>query len=323
MSDLLQVRDLHVTFKTPDRTVHAVNGVSFDLKRGETLGILGESGSGKSVTLRSILRLHPEHRTRWSGSIRMEGDEVLDMGARALADLRGRRVAMIFQEPATAFDPVFTIGQQIAETIRRHTGKSETDAYKRAKELLELVRIPSPAQRLKAYPHEMSGGMRQRAMIALALSCNPSLLLADEPTTALDATVQIQVLLLIRELQREFDLGVIFVTHDIGVAVEVSDRIGVMYAGKIVELAGVEQMVDAPQHPYSRGLLASTVHDGMRGQRLEAIPGAPPDLAEVPTGCSFAPRCKFVQANCTVGPPDLTRIGDSHLVRCVLAKEAA
>lgn len=323
MSDLLQVRDLHVTFKTPDRTVHAVNGVSFDLKRGETLGILGESGSGKSVTLRSILRLHPEHRTRWSGSIRMEGDEVLEMGSRALADLRGRRVAMIFQEPATAFDPVFTIGQQIAETIRRHTGKSETDAWKRAEELLELVRIPSPATRLKAYPHEMSGGMRQRAMIALALSCNPSLLLADEPTTALDATVQIQVLLLIRELQREFDLGVIFVTHDIGVAVEVSDRIGVMYAGKIVELAGVEQMVDAPQHPYSRGLLASTVHDGMRGQRLEAIPGAPPDLAEVPTGCSFAPRCKFVRPDCTTAPPNLRATGDSHLVRCVLAEVAA
>jgi peptide/nickel transport system ATP-binding protein len=323
MSDLLQVRDLHVTFVTPDRTVHAVNGVSFDLERGETLGILGESGSGKSVTLRSILRLHPEHRTRWSGSIRMEGDEVLEMNSRTLSDLRGRRVAMIFQEPATAFDPVFTVGHQIAETIRRHTGKSETDAWKRAKDLLEMVRIPSPAQRLKAYPHEMSGGMRQRAMIALALSCNPSLLLADEPTTALDATVQIQVLLLIRELQREFDLGVIFVTHDIGVAVEVSDRIGVMYAGKIVELAGVEQMVDAPQHPYSRGLLASTVHDGMRGRRLEAIPGAPPDLAEVPTGCSFAPRCKFVQANCTIRPPDLTTTGDSHLVRCVLAKEAA
>ena len=323
MSDLLQVRDLHVTFVTPDRTVHAVNGVSFDVKRGETLGILGESGSGKSVTLRSILRLHPEHRTRWSGSIRLEGEEVLEMGSRALGDLRGQRVAMIFQEPATAFDPVFTIGHQIAETIRRHTGKSETDSWKRARELLEMVRIPSPEQRLRAYPHEMSGGMRQRAMIALALSCNPSLLLADEPTTALDATVQIQVLLLIRELQREFDLGVIFVTHDIGVAVEVSDRIGVMYAGKIVELAPVEDMVDAPQHPYSRGLLASTVHDGMRGQRLEAIPGAPPDLAEVPTGCSFAPRCRFVRPECTEGPPDLRATGESHLVRCVLTQTAA
>ena len=319
MSDLLQVRDLHVTFVTPDRTVHAVNGVSFDLKRGETLGILGESGSGKSVTLRSILRLHPEHRTRWSGSIKLGGDEVLEMGPRALSDLRGQRVAMIFQEPATAFDPVFTIGQQIAETVRRHTGKSDSDSWKRARELLEMVRIPSPEQRLKAYPHEMSGGMRQRAMIALALSCNPSLLLADEPTTALDATVQIQVLLLIRELQREFDLGVIFVTHDIGVAVEVSDRIGVMYAGKLVELAPVERMVDAPQHPYSRGLLASTVHDGMRGQRLEAIPGAPPDLAEVPGGCSFAPRCKFVRPDCTLSVPSLREVETAHAVRCVLA----
>src|SRR4029077_16114458 len=318
MSDLLQVRDLHVTFVTPDRTVHAVNGVSFEVKRGETLGILGESGSGKSVTLRSILKLHPEHRTRCSGSIKLEGDEVLDMTGSALADLRGNRVAMIFQEPATAFDPVFTIGHQIAETVRRHTGKSEAESLKRARELLEMVRIPSPAQRLKAYPHEMSGGMRQRAMIALALSCNPSLLLADAPTTALDATVQIQVLLLIRELQRELDLGVIFVTHDIGVAVEVSDRIGVMYAGKLVELAGVEQMVDAPQHPYSRGLLASTVHGGMRGQRLGAIPGAPPDLGEVPTACSFAPRCKLVEPRCLAAPPPLSPVGDRHLVRCVL-----
>ncbi|WP_425068628.1 ABC transporter ATP-binding protein [Reyranella sp.] len=319
MTNLLQVRDLHVTFVTPDRTVHAVNGVSFDLARGETLGILGESGSGKSVTLRSILRLHPEHRTRWSGSIKLQGDEVLEMEPRALSDLRGQRVSMIFQEPATAFDPVFTIGQQIAETVRRHTGKSEAEAMKRAKDLLEMVRIPSPAQRLKAYPHEMSGGMRQRAMIALALSCNPTLLLADEPTTALDATVQIQVLLLIRELQREFNLGVIFVTHDIGVAVEVSDRIGVMYAGKLVEMAPVERMVDAPQHPYSRGLLASTVHDGMRGQRLESIPGAPPDLAAVPDGCSFAPRCKFVRPDCTASIPSLREVETAHAVRCVLA----
>ena len=313
MTNLLQVRDLHVTFVTPDRTVHAVNGVSFDLARGETLGILGESGSGKSVTLRSILRLHPEHRTRWSGSIKLQGDEVLEMEPRALSDLRGQRVSMIFQEP------VFTIGQQIAETVRRHTGKSEAEAMKRAKDLLEMVRIPSPAQRLKAYPHEMSGGMRQRAMIALALSCNPTLLLADEPTTALDATVQIQVLLLIRELQREFNLGVIFVTHDIGVAVEVSDRIGVMYAGKLVEMAPVERMVDAPQHPYSRGLLASTVHDGMRGQRLESIPGAPPDLAAVPDGCSFAPRCKFVRPDCTASIPALREVESAHAVRCVLA----
>jgi peptide/nickel transport system ATP-binding protein len=319
-SALLEVRDLSVTFKTPDRTVHAVTGVSFDVRRGETLGILGESGSGKSVTLRSVMQLHPMHRTRITGSIKLEGDEVLTMGGRALSDLRGQRVAMIFQEPATAFDPVFTIGHQITETIRRHTGAGEAAAQKRARDLLEMVRIPSPAQRLKAYPHEMSGGMRQRAMIALALSCDPRLLLADEPTTALDATVQIQVLLLIRELQRELDLSVIFVTHDIGVAVEVSDRVGVMYAGKLIEMAPVAEMVDAPRHPYSRGLLASTVHGGMRGQRLEAIPGAPPDLAEVPAACSFAPRCKFAQDVCLAAPPDLREMGADHLVRCVRAE---
>jgi len=319
-SALLEVRDLSVTFKTPDRTVHAVTGVSFDVRRGETLGILGESGSGKSVTLRSVMQLHPMHRTRITGSIKLEGDEVLTMGARALSDLRGQRVAMIFQEPATAFDPVFTIGHQITETIRRHTGVGEAAAQKRARDLLEMVRIPSPAQRLKAYPHEMSGGMRQRAMIALALSCDPRLLLADEPTTALDATVQIQVLLLIRELQRELDLSVIFVTHDIGVAVEVSDRVGVMYAGKLIEMAPVAEMVDAPRHPYSRGLLASTVHGGMRGQRLEAIPGAPPDLAEVPVACSFAPRCKFAQDVCLAAPPALREMGADHLVRCVRAE---
>src|SRR3954453_5560572 len=291
MNDTFHVQDLHVTFRTPDRIVHAVNGVSFDVKRGETLGILGESGSGKSVTLRSILKLHPEHRTRWSGSIKLEGDEVLDMAGSALADLRGNRVAMIFQEPATAFDPVFTVGHQIAETIKRHTGKSETEAWMRAKDLLEMVRIPSPAQRLRAYPHEMSGGMRQRAMIALALSCNPSLLLADEPTTALDATVQIQVLLLIRELQRELGLAVIFVTHDIGVAVEVADRIAVMYGGRIVEMGSCADVIRAPAHPYTQGLLASRAgHSVAKGGRLVAIPGSPPDLANLPPGCAFAPR---------------------------------
>ena len=320
MSNLLQVQDLHVTFVTPDRTVHAVNGVSFELKRGETLGILGESGSGKSVTLRSILKLHPEHRTRWSGSIKLEGDEILSMTGGALADLCGNRVSMIFQEPATAFDPVFTIGHQIAETVRRHTGKSEADSMKRARELLEMVRIPSPAQRLKAYPHEMSGGMRQRAMIALALSCNPSLLLADEPTTALDATVQIQVLLLIRELQRELDLGVIFVTHDIGVAVEISDRIAVMYAGRIVESGTLREVVKTPAHPYTRGLLSSTLHGAHKGRRLEAIPGAPPRLDQAPVGCSFAPRCNQFSKDCSIDSIPLCELGQSHSARCVKAR---
>ena len=321
---LLQVKDLHVTFMTPERTVHAVNGVSFDVKRGETLGILGESGSGKSVTLRSILRLHPEHRTRWSGSIRLEGDEILDMNPRTLSDLRGQRVAMIFQEPATAFDPVFTVGHQITETIRRHTGMDDADAWKRARELLELVRIPSPAQRLKAYPHEMSGGMRQRAMIALALACKPQLLLADEPTTALDATVQIQILLLLRELQKEFGMAVIFVTHDVGVAVEVSDRVAVMYAGRFIETGSVRDIIRNPRHPYSQGLLAANVLPGMTDrvagaarERIEAIPGSPPNMAKVPEGCAFAPRCKYAEERCGTAFPPSAAVSASHQVHCI------
>src|SRR6516164_9422353 len=298
----VEVSDLAVRFRQRERTIHAVNGVSFRITSGEVLGILGESGCGKSVTLRALMRLLPAN-CEIEGRVVINGEDVTDAPPTRLEELRGGTVAMIFQEPATALDPVFTIGEQITETILRHTVISRHQARQRALGLLERVQIPSARRRLDSYPHEMSGGMRQRAMIALALSCNPSLLLADEPTTALDATVQIQVLLLIRELQREFDLGVIFVTHDIGVAVEVSDRIGVMYAGKIVELAPVEQKVDAPRHPYSRGLLASTVHDGMRGHRLEAIPGAPPDLAEVPAACSFAPRCRYAEPRCLAAPP--------------------
>ena len=290
MTALVEIRDLQVRF-TGERTVYAINGVDLTLNEGETLGLLGESGSGKSVTLRALLRLLPAKRTIISGEMRVAGQDVLALSGEALSRFRGRTISMIFQEPALALDPVYTIGRQIAETVMRHEACSRATADARALEMLDVVRIPSAKSRLAAYPHELSGGMRQRAMIALALSCKPKVLLADEPTTALDATVQIQVLLLIRELQREFDLGVIFVTHDIGVAVEVSDRIGVMYAGKIVELAPVEQMVDAPQHPYSRGLLASTVHDGMRGQRLEAIPGAPPDLALPPRTHDFPPQC--------------------------------
>src|SRR6516162_6044477 len=312
----VEVSDLAVRFRQRERTIHAVNGVSFRITSGEVLGILGESGCGKSVTLRALMRLLPAN-CEIDGRVVINGEDITEAPAARLEELRGGTVAMIFQEPATALDPVFTIGEQITETILRHAAVSRHQARQRALGLLELVQIPSARRRLDSYPHEMSGGMRQRAMIALALSCDPSVLLADEPTTALDVTVQIQVLLLIRELQRELDLGVIFVTHDIGVAVEVSDRIGVMYAGKLVELANVEQMVDAPKHPYSRGLLASTVQGGMRGQRLEAIPGAPPDLAEVPTACSFAPRCRYAEPRCLAAPPPLLAASDHHLVRCV------
>jgi peptide/nickel transport system ATP-binding protein len=322
MTAIVEMNDLRVRFKG-ERTVHALNGVDITLQQGEVLGLLGESGSGKSVTLRALLRMLPEKRTEVSGAIRVDGDDVLTLDADGLEKLRGRTVSMIFQEPMLALDPVYTIGDQIAETVTRHLGVSWADGRKRALEMLEAVRIPSAKRRLEAYPHEMSGGMRQRAMIALALSCKPKVLLADEPTTALDATVQIQILLLLRELQREMGMAVIFVTHDIGVAVEISDRLAVMYGGRIVETGVLRDVVRAPKHPYTRGLLSSTVHGGQRGKRLEAIPGAPPRLDRLPQGCTFAPRCKLADTACTQGEIALVSLGAAHQVRCLKVAEAA
>lgn len=316
---LLNVSNLHVRFVSRERIVYAVNGISFDLKRGEVLGILGESGSGKSVTLRSIQRLLPPRHAIVSGSIMLDGEDVLTMPSKRLVQLRGTDVAMIFQEPATAFDPVYSIGDQISETIVHHEGSSWAAARARALELLELVRIPSAKQRLNAYPHEMSGGMRQRAMIALALCCRPKLLLADEPTTALDATVQIQVLLLLAQIQKELGLSIIFVTHDVGVAIEVSSRLAVMYGGQIVETGPLEDVVVSPRHPYTQGLLASTIHSASRGRRLEAIPGSPPNLSAPPTECTFVPRCRFADSPCRIGVPELAIIAPQRAVRCVLA----
>jgi peptide/nickel transport system ATP-binding protein len=316
MTPVVEVKDLHVRF-TGERTVRAVNGVDIALRAGEVLGLLGESGSGKSVTLRALLRMLPPRRTEIAGSIHVAGQDVLALDEAALEHLRGGVVSMIFQEPMLALDPVFTIGDQIAETVVRHEGASWAAGRKRALDMLEVVRIPSPRRRLDAYPHEMSGGMRQRAMIALALSCRPKVLLADEPTTALDATVQIQILLLLRELQREFGMAVIFVTHDIGVAVEICDRMAVMYAGRIVETGTLRDVVKAPAHPYTRGLLASTIHGASRGTRLEAIPGAPPRLDRLPAGCAFAPRCRLVEPVCTAGDIPAVPLGAGRSVRCV------
>src|SRR6201991_623305 len=274
MSNLVEISNLNIRF-TGERTVYAVNDLSLTLGEGEVLGLLGESGSGKSVTLRALMRLLPKKRTQIAVSVQVLGRDVLALDEEKLSAFRDQTVSMIFQEPALALDPVYTIGQQIAESVMRHEGKGQADALARALEMLEVVRIPSAKRRLDAYPHEMSGGMRQRAMIALALACKPKILLADEPTTALDATVQIQILLLLRELQREFGMSVIFVTHDIGVAIEICDRVAVMYAGQIVEQGTLSQIVRTPIHPYARGLLASTVHGANRGQRLETIPGTP------------------------------------------------
>ena len=314
---LVEVRDLEVKFVSREATVTAVNGVAFDVMPGEVLCIIGESGSGKSVTLRSLLRLHPPKRTVISGHIRVGEHDILRLHERAMNELRGTLISMVFQEPMTALDPVYRIGDQIAETVIRHEGGSRQAAMRRALELLELVRVPSPERRLLAYPHELSGGLRQRAMIALALSCRPSLLLADEPTTALDATVQIQVLVMLRALQREFGMGVIFVTHDLGVAAQIADKVAVMYAGRIVEHGSAMDVLLRPAHPYTLGLLSSTVHGQSRDVRIEAIPGSPPDLRALPPGCSFAPRCRFALPACSLGFPATVGVAAGHTASCL------
>jgi len=321
MTKLVDISGLNIRF-TGERTVYAVNDLCLSLSDGEVLGLLGESGSGKSVTLRALMRLLPKKRTLISGKVQVLGRDVLALNDEELSAFRGQTVSMIFQEPALALDPVYTIGHQIVESVVRHERKSFADAKTRALEMLDVVRIPSARRRFDAYPHEMSGGMRQRAMIALALACKPKILLADEPTTALDATVQIQILLLLRELQREFGMSVIFVTHDIGVAIEICDRVAVMYAGQIVEQGALREVVRAPIHPYARGLLASTVHGAKRGQRLETIPGTPPSLDKPPHNCSFAPRCGVAQPRCVEAMPPNVEVGPARVARCVLAERS-
>jgi peptide/nickel transport system ATP-binding protein len=303
---LLSVRDLVVEF-TGQRRARAISHVSLELPAGEVLALLGESGSGKSVLLRSLLRLHAPRTTRMQGQVLVDGADVLTMNPNALQQLRGGVVSMVFQEPGLAFDPVYTVGAQITEAIRAHAAIDHARAQAQALRMLEQMQIPQARRRFDAYPHELSGGMRQRAMIALALACGPRLLLADEPTTALDATVQIQILLLLRELQRETGMSVIFVTHDIGAAVEVADRIAVMYAGRIVEENGVHAILTQPRHPYTAGLLASTVGAAQRGTVLATIPGAPPNLSALPAGCAFAPRCARAGDRCVSEQPELLR----------------
>ena len=318
----VEVKQLHVTFTGGKKPVQAVSGVDLRVQRGEVVALIGESGSGKSVTLRSLLGLHAAKTTHITGDIRVGDQQVLQLSPRELSSFRGQVASMIFQEPLLALDPVYNLGQQITETIRRHENVSIQEAHQRALALFERVRIPSPERRLQAYPHEMSGGMRQRAMIALALACKPQLLLADEPTTALDATVQIQILLLLRELQKDLGLAVVFVTHDIGAAVEVADRIAVMYAGRIVEEGPARTLLRQPRHPYTRALLQSRADGALaKGQRLETIAGAPPDLAALPNGCAFATRCKLAQPQCELKQPDVSWLEDNHSVRCLRALE--
>ena len=317
MSALLEVRDLSVGFPTHGGLVEAVSGVSFTLERGRVVCLLGESGSGKSVTLRSMVRLNAGART--SGEILLDGRNVLALSRREIRDSRRGSAAMVFQEPMTALDPVYTVGMQIEETVRRHRNVNRIDARRRARELLDLVQIPSPERCMAAYPHEISGGMRQRVMIAIALACEPALLLADEPTTALDVTVQAQILWLLRDLQRRLGVGLIIVTHDLGVAAEIADDALVMYAGRIVEQTSIERLFAHPMHPYTKGLMAATVRRGQRGQALLPIPGAPPNLAALPPGCAFAPRCADVAEICHSVRPVLGALEPDHFARCHVA----
>ena len=316
---LLKVRDLTTQFPTRNGVLTAVNHVSYDLRAGRVLGVLGESGSGKSAMLRTILGLQPKS-TKISGEVILRDRDLISMSSREREDIRGSWVSMVFQDPMTALDPVFTVEQQLVETIRRHSTMTKEEAAARALELLEIVQIPSPERRLKAYPFELSGGMRQRVVIAMALVSNPSLLLADEPTTALDVTVQARVLDLFRDLKDRLGMAIIFVTHDLAVAAEISDDIAVMYAGRIVEFGRLEDIVKNPQHPYTRGLLEANIRPGQT-ERPEAIPGSPPNLAKLPPGCSFAPRCTIARAECWDALPELKQFDGVHEVRCVVAHD--
>ncbi len=318
---LLEVKDLRTHFFTREGVVHAVDGVSFALERGETIGIVGESGCGKSVTALSILGLIPRPPARIvSGSVLFEGRDLTKLSERELEDVRGREIAMIFQDPMTSLNPTLKIGTQITETIRRHLGLSGEAARRRAVELLEEVRIPKAAERLNDYAHRFSGGMRQRVMIAIALSCNPKLLIADEPTTALDVTIQAQILDLLDELRREHSMAMIVITHDMGVVAETADDIAVMYAGEIVEQASAVELFETPEHPYTEALLGALPQiegERIREARLTTIPGRPPDLVDPPRACRFAPRCPFAERgdSCTNERPDLREIRPGHLVR--------
>jgi oligopeptide/dipeptide ABC transporter ATP-binding protein len=317
---LLEVNDLSTHFFTRDGVVRAVDGVSFAIEKGKTLGIVGESGCGKSVTALSIMGLIPQPPAEIvSGEVLFEGRDLTKLSEHRLEDVRGREIAMIFQDPMTSLNPTLTIGTQITETIRRHYDVSQKQANKKAVELLEEVRIPRAAERLNDYPHRFSGGMRQRVMIAIALSCDPKLLIADEPTTALDVTVQASVLDLLDDLRHEHEMAMIIITHDMGVVAEAADDIIVMYAGQIVEQASTLDLFDRPEHPYTEALLGALPQiegEGIREGRLTAIPGRPPDLLDPPPACRFAPRCRYAGGDsCTERMPELREIRPGHWVR--------
>ncbi|MDH2430688.1 ABC transporter ATP-binding protein [Sphaerisporangium sp. TRM90804] len=321
----LELKDLRIHFPTDDGLVKSVDGLSFALERGKTLGIVGESGSGKSVTSLGILGLHKGGRAKISGEIWLDGEELVSATPEHVRTLRGKKMAMIFQDPLSAMHPYYTVGQQIVEAYRIHHPVGKAVARKHAIDLLGRVGIPQPDRRVDSYPHEFSGGMRQRAMIAMALSCDPELLIADEPTTALDVTVQAQILDLMRDLQQEFDSALIIITHDLGVVAELADDILVMYGGRCIEYGSASDIFERPEHPYTWGLLGSMPRlDRERTDRLMPIKGTPPSLINVPSGCAFHPRCAYeprTDGKATTKVPDLLETEGGHLVRCHLSKD--
>ncbi|MDP6587822.1 MAG: ABC transporter ATP-binding protein [Alphaproteobacteria bacterium] len=318
----LSVRELHVSFRGDLGAAKAVDGVSYDLYPGETLAVVGESGCGKSVSALAILRLIPSPPGRIdSGSIDFEGRGLLDMNERSLYQIRGNKISMIFQEPMTSLNPVLTIGRQLTEALQFHLGMSRREARERALEMLDLVQISEGESRLKQYPHQLSGGMRQRVMIAMALSCEPRVLIADEPTTALDVTIQAQILDLMADLQDRLGTAIILITHDLGVVAQMADRVVIMYAGKIVEQAPVNDLFDAPRHPYTEGLLRALprldrLSRGAGEDRLSEMPGIVPSIYGRPPGCAFAPRCPLATEQCRSAEPPLAALADDHLVAC-------
>ena len=323
MGTLLQVKDLQTQFFTQDGIVKAVDGVSFSLEEGETLGIVGESGCGKSVTVLSIMRLIPNPPGKVvGGQVLFDGEDLLKVDDEEIRRVRGNKIAMIFQDPMTSLNPVLTICRQVSESLELHLNMSKDAARKRSIELLELVGIPEAAKRIDNYPHQFSGGMRQRVMIAMGLSCNPQLLIADEPTTALDVTIQAQIIDLVKRLQQELGMAVIWITHDLGVVAGMCRRVIIMYAGNIIEQAPVEEVYANPRHPYALGLLASIPRlDAVRKSRLSPIEGMPPDLIDMPDACPFNPRCQYVQDICRQKKPQLRSVGPEHQIACWLDVE--
>ena len=318
---LLEVENLHTRFDTLHGPARSVNGVSYTVRAGQTLGVVGESGCGKSVTALSILRLLPTPPAHIHGSVRLRGTELLALSEARMRQIRGNRISMIFQEPMTSLNPVLTVGRQIAETVQVHEGLGRAAALQRATEMLRLVQIPEPERRVHEYPHQMSGGMRQRVMIALALACRPEVLIADEPTTALDVTIQAQILELVKGLQQALGMGVVMITHDLGVVAESCQRVVVMYAGRKVEEASVLDLFDRPLHPYTRALMASMPAMNNHTKRLTEIPGLVPSPLQPQRGCAFAPRCPHANTRCGTEDPGLTAHGADHVVACFAVQE--